>query len=391
MHDVHSLMSPSSSNRWLRCAASIQFAKSLGVESKPSAYAMEGTAVHKVIELCLKSNEDPYWYEDRTVHLEDGPYTVTHAMCQNAAVMVDYCRRKAIDAIMYSEIWLDLHLGVQGLDGGTCDCLIIDKDYKYAAVIDYKNGSMPVKVEYNSQLLIYAIGAIDKFQLPEHCIIDMVIVQPNCSSEPKVFSMLVQDIKLWRDKILIPKACLCLSDNAPFCPSDEVCKFCPCAGQCVHQNNYLVEKTQMDFSSTAYMPDVNTLTPEQKSRLILYTDAIENFLKQVSASVMQDIMDGNGSAYPHLKLVRKTAKRKFTDIAADPVMSPLLDILSEDELFEKKIKGITAIEKILKDRKLSKDQIKELMNSVTEKPEGALEVTSASDKREKVENRKNEH
>ena len=156
-------------------------------------------------------------------------------------------------------------------------------------------------------------------------------------------------------------------------------------------NNYLVEKTQMDFSSTAYMPDVNTLTPEQKSRLILYTDAIENFLKQVSASVMQDIMDGNGNAYPHLKLVRKTTKRKFTDIAADPVMSPLLEILSEDELFEKKIKGITAIEKILKDRKLSKDQIKELMDSVTEKPEGALEVASASDKREKVENRKNEH
>ena len=44
----HSQLSPSAAHRWIRCPASIQFQKKLGIISQSSEYAAEGTAVNAV-------------------------------------------------------------------------------------------------------------------------------------------------------------------------------------------------------------------------------------------------------------------------------------------------------------------------------------------------------
>ena len=58
----HSKLSPSSSKRWMICAGSIRLIEELGVESKTSKYAAEGTVAHSVGEDCLENNEDAVYY-----------------------------------------------------------------------------------------------------------------------------------------------------------------------------------------------------------------------------------------------------------------------------------------------------------------------------------------
>ena len=96
-------------------------------------------------------------------------------------------------------------------------------------------------------------------------------------------------------------------------------------------------------------------------------------VKSVTAEMLQ------GSKYSGLKLVRKATKRKFTELASDVVMSPLLDYLDEEEVFEKKIKGITEIEKLLKKRGIK--DYKKIVDSCTEKPDGEIVAVEESDKR----------
>ena len=55
----HSRLSPSAAHRWMLCPASVPFQKKLGIISQSSEYAAEGTAVHEIIERCLKDGAEP--------------------------------------------------------------------------------------------------------------------------------------------------------------------------------------------------------------------------------------------------------------------------------------------------------------------------------------------
>ena len=106
-------------------------------------------------------------------------------------------------------------------------------------------------------------------------------------------------------------------------------------------------------------------------------EQIKKFIDEVVKSVTAEMLQG--SKYSGLKLVRKATKRKFTELASDVVMSPLLDYLDEEEVFEKKIKGITEIEKLLKKRGIK--DYKKIVDSCTEKPDGEVIAVEESDKR----------
>ena len=372
----HSRLSPSGAHRWMLCPASVPFQKKLGIISESSEYAAEGTAVHEIIERCLKDGAEPIDFIGKTLSVDKFEKTITEKMADNAAVMVNFCRmKKSNNADLYSEIYLDLSdMFIDGLDGGTADCVIISHDKKSAVIADYKNGTVKVDVTYNQQLLIYAVGAIDRFELPHDCIVELAIIQPNVYKEPQLFSLTVSEIEKWRDNVLVPCALRCSSENPEFVPGEIQCKYCPCSGQCQHQNSYLMEQTKLDFST---VPSPDALTAEQKLKIFSAAEQIKKFIDEVVKSVTAEMLQG--SKYSGLKLVRKATKRKFTELASDVVMSPLLDYLDEEEIFEKKIKGITEIEKLLKKRGIK--DYKKIVDSCTEKPDGEVIAVEESDKR----------
>ena len=357
----HSQLSPSGAHRWIRCPASVPFQKKLGIISQSSEYAAEGTAVHEIIERCLKDGAEPIDFIGKTLSVDKFEKAITEKMADNAAVMVNFCRMKKSDnADLYSEIYLDLSdMFIDGLDGGTADCVIISHDKKSAVIADYKNGTVKVDVTYNQQLLIYA---------------ELAIIQPNVYKEPQIFSLTVSEIEKWRDNILVPCALRCSEENPQFVPGEIQCKYCPCSGQCQHQNKFLMEQTKLDFST---VPSADALTAEQKLKIFSAAEQIKKFIDEVVKSVTSEMLQGE--KYSGLKLVRKATKRKFTELASDVVMSPLLDYLDEEEVFEKKIKGITEIEKLLKKRGIK--DYKKIVDSCTEKPEGEVIAVEESDKR----------
>ena len=350
----HSQLSPSAAHRWMLCPASVPFQKKLGIISESSEYAAEGTAVHEIIERCLKDGAEPIDFIGKTLSVDKFEKTITEKMVDNAAVMVNFCRMKKSD--------------------NAADCVIISHDKKSAVIADYKNGTVKVDVTYNQQLLIYAVGAIDRFELPHDCIVELAIIQPNVYKEPQIFSLTVSEIEKWRDNILVPCALRCSEENPEFVPGEIQCKYCPCSGQCQHQNKFLMEQTKIDFST---VPSPDALTAEQKLKIFSAAEQIKKFIDEVVKSVTSEMLQG--SKYHGLKLVRKATKRKFTELASDVVMSPLLDYLDEEEIFEKKIKGITEIEKLLKKRGIK--DYKKIVDSCTEKPDGEIIAVEESDKR----------
>ena len=58
---------------------------------------------------------------------------------------------------------------------GTADAILIGE--KELEIIDLKSGKFPVDVENNTQLLIYALGALSRYG-NEDTVVTMTIVQP---------------------------------------------------------------------------------------------------------------------------------------------------------------------------------------------------------------------
>ena len=86
-----------------------------------------------------------------------------------------------------------------------------------------------------------------------------------------------------------------------------------------------MEQTKIDFST---VPSPDALTAEQKLKIFSAAEQIKKFIDEVVKSVTAEMLQG--SKYSGLKLVRKATKRKFTELASDVVMSPLLDYLDEE-------------------------------------------------------------
>lgn len=377
MPEVHSLLSPSASHRWMSCPASVRLSKD--IPSKTSKYAKEGTAVHKVIELSIKNNMSPLSFRRKTVE----GVTITDTMARNAWLFVEYFNTHHLPGqdIAESELWVDLRfLGVDGLDGGTADGVVVTKDS--ITVMDYKNGS-GVKVEsnMNTQLLCYAVGLVHMFKGRKK--VTLVIIQPNVCEEPIEWTLTTAEVMFWCKYVLVPKARACLDIMAPCYPSTSACRFCPHADSCKSYYDSVNLCTRSDFASEAVLPAVESMTQEQKERVTYYGDMIRNFIEAVENSVKDDLMRGI-AGYSLLKLVRKNTRRKLKEDALDDVTSPLWDVLTEDEVYTKKPRALSELEKAIK-KVSDKDTAKKIIDTITEKPEGELVVVPYEDKRNAVE------
>lgn len=378
MPEVHSLLSPSASHRWMTCPASIRMSRN--IPSKTSIYAVEGTAVHKLIENSIKGTKPAQSSLGKKIL----KVTITQQMIDNAEKFLEYFQsHRSENGIAESELWVDLKfLGIAGLDGGTADGVLVSDTN--ITVMDYKNGS-GVKVDsyMNTQLLCYAVGLINLF--PNRKTVTLVIIQPNVCDEPIEWTVPVDEVLCWCKFVLIPKARACLDPASVCCPSESACKFCPCAGFCKAYYEKVNMCAQVEFSQEeeATLPAVESLSTEQKEKIVYYADLMRNFLLAVEGNVKDDMLRGSHD-YPLLKLVRKNTRRKLKEDALDDVTSPLWDVLSEDEVYTRKPRALSDLEKAIK-KASDKETAKKVLDAITEKPEGEIIVVSFEDKRKAVE------
>lgn len=404
----HARLSPSASKRWMTCTGSTQLIESLNIQDKPSKFAAEGTVAHEVGELCLRNHKEPKEYLGKTIEADGMKFTVNQNMVDAVTEYTDYVREYIWSADTEADCYVELQvevrsclkfLGLTGLDGGTSDTVMINKEHQTVHIVDYKHGQgVAVEADYNTQAMCYALGVLNNLGIkagekhPWEVVI--VIVQPR-AHHPKggIREWVIGSNELWdwANKELIPAAKANFDGTGELVPSDGGCRFCPAAGTCPKLYEQTQNTAMVDFADDEpTLPDPTTLTPEQKAHIIEHADMLRSFIVAVEEQVRDEVNKGSADYKEKFKLVRGATRRKFTEDAFDEDFSPLLDHLESEDLYERKQKGITEIEKTLK-AKLKEAGIKgftkvakEIMDDITFKPEGKLVIAPLSDKRLEV-------
>ena len=181
----HALLGASSSKRWLNCPPSARLGE--GLPDTPSDYAAAGTLAHAIAELKVRKYIEPMStrsYNSQMKKLKADPHydkgmdAATDSYLEHIkALAMSY---GAVQPFIALETQVDFYDFVpEGF--GTADCIVVAPPRM--CVVDYKNGAgVLVEAEDNSQMMLYALGALKTYypiygdSIRE---IHLSIVQPN--------------------------------------------------------------------------------------------------------------------------------------------------------------------------------------------------------------------
>lgn len=398
----HARLSPSAAKRWMTCPGSVKLIEALNIPDKPSKYAAEGTVAHEVHELCLVKNHQAKDYIGKTIEADGFKFKVNQDMVDAVQMSLDYIQDRIDMAELEGlrvEVQVEVrssleYLGIPGLDGGTSDVVLLFWDGDELVdieVFDYKHGAgVAVECIDNPQAMCYGLGICAKYQAKAELPVRITISQPRAhhpDGRIRYWDTTAEHLMDWQDEELVPCAKATLEEDAEFQPSDDGCRFCPVAGQCPALYKRSQEVAMIDFDECeddVQLPDVETLTAEQKQFIMDHAGTIRSFIVAVENQVKQEVDQGSQEYEGRYKLVRKTTRRKFSEDATDELVSPLFDHLEHEDIFEEKSRSMTEIERRLK-KAVGAKQAKEIMADITTKPEGELVIAPITDKRKAVE------
>lgn len=299
MSKDHALLSPSSSERWLNCSGS--FLLPQFNEERDTTAADEGTLMHRISEYKLLRDE---WYDYKKELEEcrkDELYFLT--MEKYSDDYVGFIHSQDYDQILVEEL---LNLSYIYPDFfGTSDCILMKggEDPKLH-VIDLKFGKYKVTPENNSQLMIYALGAVRLFQrkFPEikgksNFNIDITIYQPRIDNI-STWNTDYQTLKGWTQDTLIP-ALSKIQHEVIEQNKGRWCRFCEARVFCKAYND-----TYIGFDPE----DIKALTNEEIERNLLTLEPLENYLKTLKNYIKEELQ--NGVEFNSFKL-KKGSNRRF--------------------------------------------------------------------------------
>lgn len=390
----HAKASASASSRWLNCTMAPTFEAQFP-DSDPGPYAKEGTLAHKICELIVtynaggitkrqlnaklkKCKEDPFFQEE---------------MMKTADIYQHFVWEKATSfsskPYQAQEVRVDFSSYVPG-GFGTCDALIIGDDR--LCIVDYKHGKgVPVSAENNSQMRLYALGALAQYGIlyPVKTV-SMAIVQPRITEDISEETITVEELLAWGEQIkpIAEKAATGIGAEfhegswCRFCKGKAVCraraenmtalddfKVLPIEGQLTAEM-----KAERAAVEGAGFPVTHALTDAEIGELLFRGEQLVSWYNDLKDYALGTIL--NGGTIPGWKVVAGKSNRTFDDTEA------ALEAIrgagyTEEQLYERKPKTLTELEKLL-----GKKRFAEVAGSHVVKPMGKPALVDASDKRE---------
>lgn len=368
---AHALLSPSSAHRWLNCTAAPRL--EANVEDKGSDFAAEGTLAHAY---CAQKLKDLLGLptDDEQVEIADlyddyhsgemEEYTDAYV----AIVLAKYndAKERTPDAQLLVETRLSFENYIPDAFG-TADAIIIADGTM--EVIDFKYGKgVKVSAVDNPQMMIYALGAYDKFSFDYNIErVKMTIVQPridNLSEDERS----VKDLLAWAADTLTPKAREAYAGNGPQVPGSW-CQFCKVKSQC----RALVKRCQ-EVSKI----DPKLISAEELARDVLpILPTVKTWLAGVEDYALAQAL--SGVTLPGYKIVEGRSIRKIID----PINAERALISAGYDLDEVRkpaeLRSITELEKLT-----GKKQFAELCGAYIDKPTGKPTLVPESDKRQAI-------
>ena len=364
----HAILSPSASGRWLTCPAAVRMTRDLPQEES-SVYAREGTQFHTLCELTARHRllegsdaeyerdfldwaleTDPEWQEDQLRYVED---------------WIEFLRECLDDdprAVLYLEQRVDT--GIPGC-WGTADAIIVYSDH--LRVIDIKYGAgYRVSALENSQARLYGIGALNTVvedPMTIHTVTN-TIWQPrmdNISEE----TLTRRDLLKWKAEVK-PIAALALSEDAPFKPTEDACRWCPIAGTCAPRMRHMLNQDYGD-------PDI--MTGEDMAEAYSRTSELKRWITDIEDAALKQAYEDAGSV-PGFKVVRSGGRRTIPDKAKaiDALVNAGFEL---DQVSNRSLVTLEKLDKLTE----GPDKLQQVLGDLLVKSEGRLSLAPDSDPR----------
>lgn len=366
MPDIHAVLSPSSSARWLACTPSARLCAAK--EDKTSEYAIQGTSAHALAEYKLKKSlgqptEDPtenLTYFDK--EMDDCTDSYQQYVIEKLTEIKHICK----DPVVLVEQKLDFSKYVPD-SFGTADCVIVADDT--LTVIDLKYGvGILVDAEQNTQMMLYALGALLMFDgIYDIETVTMTVFQPR-RDNVSTFSMRKSELIDWAENVLKPKAELAYKGEGEFKAGNH-CQFCKVKATCRKRAEYNLELARYDFE----MPD--SLEDDEIEIILSKADEFISWLGDVKEYALNQALQGK--QWKDYKLVEGRSNRKYKNESA---AAKIVEAAGFDP-YEHKVLGITAMQKML-----GRTKFNELLGDFIEKPQGKPTLVPISDKRPTMKN-----
>lgn len=232
----HAILSASGAHRWMNCTPSARL--ELEFADTSSEAAKEGTLAHEICEAKVINYFYPGRISKRQLTSKMKKFR-EHELWQSdmdrfTDVYVDFIKSEYInfgsDPSINVEVRLDLTDYIpEGY--GTADCVLVGSNK--LEVIDLKYGKgVPVSAENNPQLLLYALGAYQKYKmLCKFETVKVAIVQPRIADEPSEFELSIDELIEFGEEVKA-KAAIAYEGVGDFNPSESVCRFCKARHAC---------------------------------------------------------------------------------------------------------------------------------------------------------------
>ena len=357
----HSLLSASSSHRWLHCPPSARLCE--GYDDKGSNFAAEGTDAHALCEYKLRAalgmeakdpTEDLSWYDAEMEESANGYAAFVMELVEEA-------KKNCSDPVVLIEQRLDYSRYVaEGF--GTGDCVIIADGTLH--IVDFKYGrGILVEAKDNPQMMLYALGALELFDcLYDIDTVSMTIFQPR-RGNVSTYTLPKADLYEWADTVLAPTAELAWSGEGEY-HCGEWCQFCRAKADCRERANANMELAKYEFKQPPLLTDEEVEDILGRiDELIAWASDIRDYALQAAIS---------GKHWTGYKLVEGRSNRKYTDERA--VVAAVR--AAGYEPYEHKVLGVTAMTTML-----GKKQFNDILGGFVTKPQGKPTLVPDSDKR----------
>lgn len=367
---AHALLAASHASRWMNCPPSARLEEAWEAEhpSESSVYAEEGTLAHEMAEAILRTRFEGkdskiVEFQSHPLYNDDMPDYVMEYV-NHVSDTFSEAKEKTPDATLIIEKRLDFsHVVKDGF--GTGDVCIIADDVLH--IIDFKFGKgVKVEAKENSQLMLYAIGALKDFDMMYDIHkVALHIVQPRLQ-HISVWETSVEGLYKWAENEVKPAAKKAYEGKGVQ-KAGSHCKFCKVKSVCatLASNSLALSKLGMR--------NPHLLTEKQLMEAYEKIPSLIEWANSVNEYVLKQAVSGNiPKGY---KVVEGTSRRKWSD--EDKVRETLEEEgFDESQYMKKTLKGIGDIEKLV-GKKVFPDMFEDLVT----KSQGAPTLVKEDDPR----------
>lgn len=376
MPSKHARLSPSAADRWIHCPGSVKLSE--GIPSESSAYAEEGTLAHSMAELKLRIRTVPgngrtakanrMIYQGRLEELRQDPLC-SGEMDEATELYADRVMEIYNGAGEDAELLVEQHFSLEEIvpgGFGTSDAVVIGGDT--IEVIDLKYGKgVRVDAPENPQLRLYGLGAALLFgDIYDLHTVRMTIIQPRLD-HVSTEELPLQALFNWAEITVKPAAEAALKNNAPTAWGDW-CRWCPAKAICRTRADAMLRLAkEYDFAK----PPI--LTTDELGDVLQMADRLKDWVTDLQDYALQHALQGEH--FDGWKLVEGRSVRRYAD---DLKVAETLQAAGYPEavLYERKLLGLTAMEKLVGKKKLT-----ETLGDLIVKPAGKPVLVPVTDKR----------